>query len=166
MRGSIFMNRFKVRAVCLIAALSLAFALLTGCNKSKTPVTTVAFEYVANQHGYIVQDGTDYFAAYDYVKLVTLASPQDKAFQIEYYELNDEAVAKSFYDSNKNNFIMMKGDEALETNDSGKNYDIYKLEMYGKFMMIERVDNTVVYVHSTDSENKTAIESFMEELKY
>ena len=160
------MSIFKVKAVCLLAALTLTFALLTGCSQSKAPVSTIAFESAAQQKGYIVQDGTDFFAAYDYVKLVTLASPQDKAFQIEYYELNDEAVAKSFFDSNRSNFIMMKGDESFETTDSGKNYEVYKLEMYGKFMMIERVDNTVIYVHSTDSSNKTAIETFLKEINY
>ena len=160
------MSIFKVKAVCLLAALTLTFALLTGCSQSKDPVSTGTFESAAQQKGYIVQDGTDFFAAYDYVKLVTLASPQDKAFQIEYYELNDEAVAKSFYDSNRSNFIMMKGDESFETTDSGKNYEVYKLEMYGKFMMIERVDNTVIYVHSTDSSNKTAIETFLKEINY
>ena len=119
------MSIFKVKAVCLLAALTLTFALLTGCSQSKDPVSTIAFESAAQQKGYIVQDGTDFFAAYDYVKLVTLASPQDKAFQIEYYELNDEAVAKSFFDSNRSNFIMMKGDESFETTDSGKNYEVY-----------------------------------------
>ena len=160
------MSIFKVKAVCLLAVFTLTFALLTGCSQSKDPVSTGTFESAAQQKGYIVQDGTDFFAAYDYVKLVTLASPQDKAFQIEYYELNDEAVAKSFFDSNRSNFIMMKGDESFETTDSGKNYEVYKLEMYGKFMMIERVDNTVIYVHSTDSSNKTAIETFLKEINY
>ena len=159
------MKHFLNRAICIIAAFILSLSLLTGCG-SKTPVSSSAFETAATQKGYIVQDGTDFFAAYDYIKLVTLATPQDKAFQIEFYELNDDAVAKSFYDSNKNNFLMMKGDECLESSDSGKNYDIYKLETFGKFMMIERVDNTVIYVHSTDSANKTTIEAFLEEIKY
>lgn len=160
------MNNFKRKSVCLLAAFVMGLVLLTGCNSSKTPVSVVDFETAAKQKGYIVQDGTDFFAAYDYVKLATLASPQDKAFQIEYYELNDDAVAKSFYDSNKSNFLLMKGDESYETNDSGKNYDVYKLEMYGQFMMIERVENTVIYVHSTDTANKTAIETFLKEIKY
>ena len=153
------------KVICLLAAIALSLSLLTACG-DKTSVSSTDFETVAKQKGYIVQDGTDYFSAYDYIKLATLATPSDKAFQIEFYELNDDAVAKSFYDSNKSDFKLMKGPDSLETIDSGSNYDIYKLEMYGKFMMIERVDNTVVYVHSTDSENKTAIESFMEELKY
>ena len=160
------MSIFKVKALCLLVVLSLSFALLTGCTKSKDPVSNDKFESAARQVGYIVQDGTDYFAAYEYVKLVTLASPQDKAYQIEYYELNDEAVAKSFYESNKSNFVMLKGEESLETNETGENYDLYKLENNGKYMMIERVDRTVVYVHSTDIGNKSAIEKFLEEIGY
>ena len=159
------MKKFRFRLSCLLMAAVLSVSLLTGCSK-KEPVSTTDFETAAIQKGYIVQDGSDFFKDYDYFKLVTLAAPQDKAFQIEFYELNDEAVAKSFYDSNKNNFVMMKGDESFETNDSGKNYEIYKLETYGKFMMIERVDNTVIYIHSTDSSNKQTIEAFLAEIKY
>ncbi len=160
------MKKFRMKAFCLLAAIALTASLLAGCKKSKEPVSTVDFEVAATQKGYIVQDGTDFFEDYDYIKLVTLAAPQDKAFQLEFYELNDDATAKSFYDSNKSNFVMMKGDDSAETSDSGKNYDVYKLEMYGKFMMIERVDNTVIYVNSTDSSNKSVIEAFLTEIKY
>ena len=159
------MKSIRMRAVYIIAAFALAFSLLTGCNK-KEVVSTVDFEALATQKGYIVQDGTDYFASYDYVKLATLAAPQDKSFQIEFYELNDEAVAMSFYDTNKNNFIMMKSSNADEVTKNGKNFDLYQLEMYGRFMMIERVDNTVIYVNSTEASNRTVIESFLKELKY
>ncbi|MBQ9902523.1 MAG: hypothetical protein IJM51_09120 [Clostridia bacterium] len=159
------MKRFTFKAACLLVAVAMTAFLLTGC-KEKDPVSTNDFETTAAQKGYMVQDGTDFFKDYDYIKLVTLAAPQDKSFQIEFYELNDEATAKSFYESNKNNFVMMKGEDFIDKSDSGNNYDLYKLEMYGKFMMIERVKNTVVYVPSTDSENKSAIESFLSELKY
>ncbi len=159
------MKSFRIKAACLLAAVALTASLLTACG-SKDPVSTVDFEATAAQKGYIVQDGTDYFKDYDYIKLVTLAAPQDKAFQIEFYELNSEDTAKSFYNSNKNNFVMMKGEDSIDKSDSGSNFDLYKLEVYGKFMMIERVQNTVVYVPSTDSTNKTSIESFLNELKY
>ena len=160
------MKNVKMKALCLLAAMALNASLLAGCKKSKEPVSTVGFEFAATQKGYIVQDGTDFFEDYSYIKLVTLAAPQDKAFQIEFYELNDEATSKSFYDSNRNNFVMLRGEDSLESTDSGKNYDIYKLEMYGRFMMIERVDKTVIYVNSTDSSNKAAIETFLTEIKY
>ncbi len=159
------MKNFRLKVFCLFAAMALTFSLLTGCNK-KAPVSNVDFETLAAQKGYIVQDGTDYFKDYDYIKLVKLAAPQDKAFQIEFYELNDEAIAKSFYDSNKKNFIMLRNENSIESDDSGKNYDIYKLEINNNFMMIERVENTAIYVHSTNSANKSTIESFLSELKY
>lgn len=159
------MKHFRMKAACLLAAVAMTASLLTGCG-SKEPVSTVDFEAAAAQRDYIVQDGTDYFKDYDYIKLVTLAAPKNKAFQIEFYELNDEATAKSFYDSNKNNFVMMKGEDSIDKNDSGDNFDLYQLEMYGKFMMIERVQNTVVYIPSTDSTNKSTILAFLSEIKY
>ena len=159
------MKHFRMKAACLLAAVAMTASLLTGCG-SKEPVSTVDFEAAAAQRDYIVQDGTDYFKDYDYIKLVKLAAPQDKAFQIEFYELNDEAIAKSFYDSNKKNFIMLRNENSIESDDSGKNYDIYKLEINNNFMMIERVENTAIYVHSTNSANKSTIESFLSELKY
>ena len=33
------MSIFKVKALCLLVVLSLSFALLTGCTKSKDPVS-------------------------------------------------------------------------------------------------------------------------------
>lgn len=159
------MKKINIKAAFVIASIALMISLLTGCG-GKTPVSTADFENVANQKGYVVQDGTDYFADYDYIKLATLAAPENKSFQIEFYELNDEAVAKSFFDSNKSNFAMMRVDDCVEVADSGKNYDVYKLEMYDKFMMVERVGKTVVYVHTTDASNKEAIESFLTEIKY
>lgn len=160
------MKHFKIKAVCLFAAFAMAALLITGCSQNKTPASTADFKAMAAQKNYIVQDGTDLFAAYDYIKLATITAPQDKSFQIEFYELNNEAFALSFFTSNKNNFIMMKGIDANEYTKTGSNFDIYKLEMYNKFMMIERVGSTVVYVNETDVSNKQTIEKFLSELNY
>ena len=159
------MRTMMNKAIYLIVAVALAVSLLTGCG-NKNPVTTDDFISLARQKDYIVEDGSPFFEDYNYIKQATIVAPQDESFQIEFYELNDEASAKSFYENNKNNFIMMKNDDSIDKVDSGGNYDLYKLEMYGRFMMIERVQTTVVYVHSTDSTNKTTIESFLSELKY
>ncbi len=159
------MKNIRLRVFCLLAALAIAASLLTGCG-SKNAVNTVDFEAAASQRGFIIEDGSKFFGAYDYIKQATLVAPEDQAYQIEFYELNDSAFAKSFFESNKNRFIMMKGGEAEETNDSGSNYDIYKLENYGRFMMVERIDNTVIYVNSTDSSYKQAIEDFLSDINY
>ncbi len=158
-------RKARVRMLCCLAAVAVIVSLLTGCGEKKV-ISTGDFETAALQRSYIVQDATDYFEAYDYIKTATIAAPQDKSFQLEFYELNDSAVAKSFYDSNKNNFIMMKSGDCIESDNSGSNFDVYTLEMFNKFMMIERVDNTVIYVNSTDSSNRSAIENFVKELKY
>ena len=157
--------KIRKKAVCLLAAIALFTSLLTSCN-SKKAVSFRDFDSLAAERNYIVQDGTDYFSAYDYIKMVKLCAPQDKAFQIEFYELNDAAVAKSFYEANRNNFVMMKSGTADEYTDTGDDYDIYKLENYGSFMMVERVGNTVVYVNSTSAANRAAIESFLKAIRY
>ena len=36
----------------------------------------------------------------------------------------------------------------------------------GKYTMVEYIENTLVYVPPTDSDNKAAIEEFLKELKY
>ena len=159
------MKSFTFRAISIFFASAMLLCLMTGCG-SKDPVSTVDFEYLATQKGYIVEDATDLFAPYDYINFATLAAAQDKSFQIEFYELTDEAFASSFYSSNKNNLLMMKSADAIESNDSGSNYDVFRLESASGFMMIERVKNTVVYVDRTDISNKAQIEGFLKELKY
>lgn len=160
------MNVRGRRIFSLFTALAMVLCLFTACNGKKTVSTTVDFEYLASQRNYKVEDATDLFAPYDYIKFATIAAPESEDFQIEFYELSDESFAASFYSINKNNLQMSRSADAIETSKSGDNFDLFKLESDTRYMMIERVENTVVFVDKTNSTYRDEIESFLKELKY
>ena len=151
------------RTSALLVVLSLLTVMLTGC--SKTAVTTAQFTELAKSKNFIVEDAADQFAAYDEIKEVTITAPQSLEYQIEFYVLASEANAKSFFTNNQKNFEMNKSGQFKTSSINGKNYNIFKLEANNKFMMLERVDNTVIYVN-TASKDKKAVEEFIKELKY
>ena len=159
MKKSTIFTRTSV-LLLLIAMVTLA---LTGC--TKTAVTTADVKALAETKGFIVEDAVSQFSAYDYIKEVTIVAPQSLDYQIEFYVLSDAAYAQSFFEKNKANFEMNKSGTYTDSSSSGKNYAVYKLNANGKYMFLERVDNTVVYV-DTEKQNKEAVEAFMKELNY
>ena len=151
------------KASALLIVTVMFTLVLTGC--TKTAVTTADFTALAQTKGYIVEDASSQFSAYDYIKEVTIVAPQSLDYQIEFYVLSDAAYAQSFFENNKTNFEMNKSGTYSDSSSSGKNYAVYKLNANDKYMFLERVDNTVVYVN-TEKENKEAVEAFVKELKY
>jgi hypothetical protein len=95
-----------------------------------------------------------------------VTAPESIAFKLEFYVLSDESSARSFYANNKANLEANKGNADSNVSLSGKNYESFSMTTDGKYMFIERVDTTVLYVGPTDSANKAEIEAFVKELKY
>lgn len=152
---------YKIKS---IVVLTFAVMLLfTGC--SKTSVTTEDFKALATEKGLVIEDAIDQFASYDYIKEATIAAPKDVSYQIEFYVLSDSSYAQAFFESNKVKFELNKSDGFLEASSSGENYASYSLTSGGKYMFVERIDTTVVYVN-TDEEKKDTIDEFLKDLKY
>lgn len=154
---------FITKAAVVLVVMSMLTVLLTGC--SKTAVTSEDFKTLANSKGWLVEDVSSQFEAYDYIKEATITAPQTMEYQIEFYVLSDSAYAASFFANNKSTFEMSKTGNYTDSSASGKNYEVFSLNVDGQYKFIERVDNTVVYV-DTAAENKEAIQAFLKELKY
>lgn len=158
-------STMKAKYSALALALLMAVLFLTGC--TKTPVTTADFKAVAEKKGFLVEDVMAQFSEHtDIVKEATVTAPESIAFKLEFYVLSDESSARSFYANNKANLEANKGNADSNVSLSGKNYESFSMTTDGKYMFIERVDTTVLYVGPTDSANKAEIEAFVKELKY
>lgn len=70
-----------------------------------------------------------------------------------------------FYNTNKSIFEAYKDNSSVETNFNGKNYSKYTLNTNGQYMLLSKIDNTVIYL-KVDSENKDSINKLMKELGY
>lgn len=159
MKKSLFMT--KSAAVLLL--LSFMLSMLTGCGKKA--VATDDFKTLAAEKGLSCTDALEQFAAYSFIKEVTIAAPSDLSYQIEFYVLSDSSNAKSFFETSKINFDMNKGEVYTDTSKDGSGYAMYTLNSNGRYMFVEYVENTMLYVN-TDQSNRSAVEAFIKDLKY
>ncbi len=161
------MKKKPVVIVLIVIALIIAIlgVVFVNLNKEKTSITASSFKNSMEQKGYIVSDANSQFSEYDYVKQVYVATNSDYSYQIEFYELSDENSAMNFYNNNKSIFESSKGNASTETNASLKNYSKYTLSANGKYMVVSRIDNTVVYVNVDDSYRNT-VKDLLKELGY
>ena len=148
--------------IVIIAILGVVFFNL---NKEKTSITASSFYTTMSEKGYTVQDANNQFSDYDYIEQVYIAADKDRNYQIEFYELQDDSHATSFYNNNKSIFESSKENNSVETNTELKNYAKYTLSSNDKYMIVSRIDNTVIYV-DVDDDYKDTVKSILDELGY
>ena len=155
---------FIILGVVLFIAVAVGI-LFTSLNKEKTSITASQFKTTMEEKGYVVSDATSQFSSYDYVEQVYVAAPSGYAYKIEFYELSDESYAMSFYNNNKSIFESSKGNSSGETSVSMKNYSKYTLSSSGKYQVVSRIDNTVIYLN-VDASHKDTVKDLLKELGY
>lgn len=79
-------------------------------------------------------------------KKVYIASGKDSTYQIEFFEST-------------------KGSNSSESSASLKNYSKYVLSTNGKYKVISRIDNTVIYC-DIDDNYKSVVKEVLEEIDY
>lgn len=134
-------------------------------NKEKQSISANTFETTMRNKGYAITDATSQFAEYDYVEQVYIAGNNEVDYQIEFYELSDDSYAQSFYANNQSKFETSKGNTATQKNASAKNYSKYELTANGKYQVVSRIDNTVIYV-DVDNTYKDKVQDILKELGY
>ena len=157
------MRRGFMKFISVAICFSFIF-LLTGCG-NKTALTSEDFKSKMEGNSFVVQDATSQMASYDYITQVYLAIDDSYKYQIEFYELSDADYASSFYNNNKSIFEESKSSSAVETSVSSGNNSKYTLVTNGKYKVVSRIDNTVIYVNA-DEDYKTEIKDLLKELGY
>lgn len=154
------------KIVLLIIVLLVVFVLaFTNFNKEKTSLTTSDFISIMSSKSYSTVDALSQFSEYDYIKEVTIALSGDNTHQIEFYVLEDESYAAQFYNNNRAIFESTKDNMSAETSVSINNYAKYTLSTSGKYNVVSRINNTVIYL-SVDESYKDSINELLEELGY
>ena len=153
---------FKVGMLAL-AGIGMC-SLLSGC-QSKQALTAEDFKSKMEEKGYDLQDCTDQFEGYDFVEQVYVALDDEGSYQIEFYDLSDDAHARDFFSNNVQIFKESKSNMSANTNVSLGNYEKYTQTDSDQFSMISRIDDTVIYVVE-EKENKEAVEAVVKELGY
>lgn len=132
---------------------------------TKTAITAHKFAEVMKAKGYEVIDTTSVFnSQYEpEVKKGYLARTSD--YQIEFYELHNEADAMEMYNWNKTKFESQKGSTSSHSTMSRNNYNIYNLTTNGKYYYLSRVDNSYLHIDVSDS-FKDEVKNIASELGY
>lgn len=159
------MYNFKTCARVSIIAVLIASIMLFFAGCSKAAATTDSFKAIAKEKSMETTDVIQQFESYDYVKEATVAAPADHKYQIEFFVLSDASYAKSFFNANKVQFELTKSSSFSEKSNDGENYSTYTLVDNNRYMFLEQVDSTVVYVNVEEAYTD-AVKEFIKELKY
>ena len=156
--------------IFLIVLILVITTIITGLviinkNKNKESITANEFKNKMEDMNYIVVDAKDQFEEYDYIEKVYLAAPKNYKYQIEFYEMDEEEQAISFYNNNQEIFESYNSSASAETNVSIGNNAKYTLTTEDEYRLLSRIDNTVIYVH-VDKEYKDEIKEVLKELGY
>lgn len=154
----------SIIAIIVIAVIVITIVFIS-LNKEKTSITAEEFKTKMEEKGYHVIDATEQFASYDYVKKVYLATNEDYSYKLEFYELADDNYATLFYNNNKAILEASKGSVSAENSVAVKNYAQYSLSSNGKYMIVSRINNTVLYA-SVEDTYKDSIKGMVEEIDY
>jgi len=162
----------KVIIIILVVFLILAiilgtigFLVFRFLNKEKDSITANEFKKAFEEKDFIVVDVAEQFAEFSHIKKVYLAIEKDNNYQIEFYQISDEESAIEFYNNNKSIFESYKGNTSTETNLAISNYAKYTLSANGQYMVVSRIDNTVIYV-DVDSSYKDEVQDLLENIGY
>ena len=138
------MKRLLKKVVLCSITLAALFAL-TGC--SKKSMTAAMFKERMTAKGYDVKDVTSQYYYSNAVEKGYVAIDSGKNYQIEFFQLKDEESAISMYNTNKSKFESEKGSSSMSKNMDGKNFSKFALTTNGKYKVVCRVDNTLIYLN-------------------
>ena len=79
--------------------------------------------------------------------------------------MSDNDYASSFFNNNKKTFEDSESSGSTETSVSVGNNEKYTLTTNGKFKVVSRIDNTVIYLN-VDDNYKSSVKNVLKDLGY
>ena len=149
-----------VSLLCLITVFGFA-----GCGKNKDSISADEFCSKMEAKSFITTDSTEQYATSKEINESYIAISEDYSYQIEFIVLDSDSSAESMYNRNKSTFESENSSKAVRTSTSLANYSKYTLLASGKYKVLSRIDNTLIYINA-DSSYKDEINSILEDLGY
>lgn len=143
----------------------MGYGVFVIANREKESISADTFKTTLEEKEFNVIDANSKLSSVSQINQLYLAIESDYNYQIEFYELTDEESAKTVYDNNKNKFEETKGDTSACTSVDGKNWSKYTLTSDGKYMVVSRVANTIVYL-SVKDQYSDEIKDILKEIGY
>ncbi|MGF6905534.1 hypothetical protein [Fusobacterium sp. PH5-44] len=150
-------NLFKKK---FIFFLSIIIFILTGCG-SKNPISIEDFTKKLTDKGYQISPITNI----DNNSISNLIIAKKDDHQFEFCVAKDDDNAVYFFNKNKTAFEKYKGSVNTSSKKNIGNVSRYTLTSNGKYHIVSRIGNTVLYLESPDK-NKSEIEKILKEIGY
>ncbi|MBR5825575.1 MAG: hypothetical protein IKY78_00670 [Clostridia bacterium] len=147
-----------------VAMIFIAVALLLSTT-GKESITAEDFEAFATEKGYYVVE--DSHGADEYIEKILIAYDEQDDYQIEFCVLTDAETAMSMYSACRAELerLVSGSNMTSEQTAYSSNYDQYITSSPELYLVVIRVDDTIIYVEA-DKENKDEIKEFIDEIGY
>lgn len=155
----------KLKSIFTIVLCITCLLGFSGCGKKKTPITADEFCDKLESKGFVVSDSSYAYSQYKDISESYIAISPDYKYQIEFIVADSTSGATSLYNTNKSKFELGKGGYSKNKSVEMANYATYSLLSNGKYQVISRIDDTLVYVN-VDEQYKDDVQSILSELGY
>ena len=152
----------KAKRIALVVCTFLLVILLTGCGK--TPVDAEKFKSVMEGKGLQALDYSTY-AQSEGAESAVFANDKEGKISGGYLKYESVDRAKTEYESEVKEVEKNKVSGSINTSVSVGNYDKYTLTYSGKYSVVERVEDTIVFLVA-DEDQKSVVENILKELGY
>lgn len=140
--------------------------LVTGCGEEKVAVAPDSFISTMESVGATINDQTEVMAEVSSATSVQIAYVEGE-YQIEYYEFAEETDAQYLFEASKEQLetAAESASGVAKSSVSMDNHGKYTINMNGTYVVISRIDNTVIYA-TTSSDNKDTMKELLEQMGY
>lgn len=153
------MKKFKILMLMVLVV------LVSACDSKKEAIDDEEFRRIMTDEKFEIVNVEKQFEQYGYVDEAYVALEENNNYQIEFYELEDENYAKSFYENNKKIFQASETDSSIYTNVDLTESNKYTLTTDTEYKVLSRIDETVIYLNA-DKEYKKEVQSILKKLGY
>lgn len=153
---------FFLVAACIIGGIIFSISSIF---TPREPITVMEFKTIMQSKGYNVYDAKNEFLYHAYIKNVYMAEAKDSSYKIEFYEFFDKEHADLFFKNRKSSIEDLKSKSLSQHTVNINNFSKYALELEEKYIVISRIDNTIIYV-DTNAMNKENIKNILDEIGY
>ncbi len=131
---------------------------------SYNSISKEEFKKILENKKYIVSDLTSTYKKEKYIDTFYVAKNNNIDYRISYISFNDEQAENEYYERLK--LLLPANDsEKLKNTKKIKNLEIYKLESNFKYLVISKIDNTIIYA-TVDNKNQKELNNDLNALGY
>ena len=149
--------------VVLVSIIGLVIMGALSVSKARESLTAKEFENIMLSKDFKIIDAKDQFPNTPHLEEALIALNDN--YQIEFYVLTNSEYADTMFINNQYNLEANKGDVSSYSTINFANGAKYTLSTNGKFSVITKIDNTLVYLN-VDNEHKEDVKLILDEINY